>query len=299
TFTYDSDYLKHVGTSRYIGVYNDQDWRCYTSTTGNIASQTFGFFVEQSGSSEGGSDPVKLDAPFVSCTAQTENSLTFTWEAVANASGYQVSLDGGTSYEATQTETSYTWSGLSAETSYTLYVKAVGDGSSYTDSNAAYAEGTTTASSGGEGGETKAWKLVTDASTLAFGDQLIIVSTSKGFAAGAISSAVMGNVTVTITDNVISSLPSDVVVLTLGGSTGAWTLANSDGQLLGATAAKKLAWDSGTTTWSISIESNSATIQNGTSTYGRFLYNVNSPRFTTYTSATSTSMLLPEIYRYE
>lgn len=221
TFTYDSDYLKHVGTSRYIGVYNDQDWRCYTSTTGNIASQTFGFFVEQSGSSEGGSDPVKLDAPFVSCTAQTENSLTFTWEAVANASGYQVSLDGGTSYEATQTETSYTWSGLSAETSYTLYVKAVGDGSSYTDSNAAYAEGTTTASSGGEGGETKAWKLVTDASTLAFGDQLIIVSTSKGFAAGAISSAVMGNVTVTITDNVISSLPSDVVVLTLGGSTGA------------------------------------------------------------------------------
>lgn len=76
-------------------------------------------------------------------------------------------------------------------------------------------------------------------------------------------------------------------------------MANSDGQLLGATAAKKLAWDSGTTTWSISIESNSATIQNGTSTYGRFLYNVNSPRFTTYTSATSTSMLLPEIYRYE
>lgn len=146
---------------------------------------------------------------------------------------------------------------------------------------------------------TKAWKLVTNDSTLAAGDQLIIVSTSNNVAAGAISSSIMAKVDVTITDNVISSLPSDVVVLTLGGSDGAWTLANADGQLLGATAAKKVAWGSGTTTWSISISNNSATIQNGTSSYGKFLYNVNSPRFTTYTSAANASMILPEIYRYE
>ena len=48
TFTIDSStgYLKHTGTSRYLGVYNNQDWRCYTSTTVNIANQTFHFFVE-------------------------------------------------------------------------------------------------------------------------------------------------------------------------------------------------------------------------------------------------------------
>lgn len=48
-FTLDasSGYLKHTGTSRYLGVYNAQDWRCYTtSTTTNIANQTFHFFVE-------------------------------------------------------------------------------------------------------------------------------------------------------------------------------------------------------------------------------------------------------------
>lgn len=148
TFTYSSDYLQHVKTSRYLGVYNNADWRCYTSNTGNIGDQTFGFFVEQTGSSEGGSDPVKLAAPVVSCTAKTETSLTFTWGEVANASGYQVSTDGGSTYGDTQTETSYTWEGLTAGTTNTLYVKAIGDGNNYADSEASAAKGTTTAGSG-------------------------------------------------------------------------------------------------------------------------------------------------------
>ena len=147
TFTYDSNYLKHVGTSRYLGVYNDADWRCYTSCTGksNIANQTFGFFVEKSGSSEGGSDPVKLATPSVICTAKTANSLTFSWDAVANASGYQVSTDGST-YGTTQSETSYTWESLTAGTIKTLYVKAIGDGTNYTESEAASAKGATSGS---------------------------------------------------------------------------------------------------------------------------------------------------------
>lgn len=48
TFTLDnSGYLKHDYTSRYVGVYNNQDWRCYTTNDGNIVDQTFSFFVEQ------------------------------------------------------------------------------------------------------------------------------------------------------------------------------------------------------------------------------------------------------------
>lgn len=51
TFILDSEsgYLKHIGTSRYVGIYNSADWRCYTSTTGNIAGQTFNFFVKKGG----------------------------------------------------------------------------------------------------------------------------------------------------------------------------------------------------------------------------------------------------------
>lgn len=90
----------------------------------------------------------KLDEPVVTCTAQTANSLTFSWGAVANATGYKVSVDGGISYGSTLTETKYTWTGLSASTTKTLYVKAIGDGIDYTDSEAASASGTTTAGSG-------------------------------------------------------------------------------------------------------------------------------------------------------
>ena len=142
-----------------------------------------------------------------------------------------------------------------------------------------------------------AYVKVTDASSLKVGDKLLLVNESKKVVAGDITSQYMKKVDATISNNTISELPSEAVVLTLGGSTGAWTFANSEGKLLGATAVKELAWGSGTTTWSISISNGDATIQNGTSTYGRFLYNVSSPRFTTYTSDASTTMLLPQIYK--
>ena len=45
TFTVDAGYLKHAGTSRYVGIYSSQDWRCYTSSTAdNIKDQTFSFY---------------------------------------------------------------------------------------------------------------------------------------------------------------------------------------------------------------------------------------------------------------
>lgn len=144
------------------------------------------------------------------------------------------------------------------------------------------------------------WTRVTNASTLSAGDKLVMVCEGQNKIATDISSQIMGNVDVTIESNyTIASLPDTAIVLTLGGSAGSWTLANESGQLLGATAVKKLAWGSGTTTWSISISSNKATIQNGTSSYGKFMYNTSSPRFTTYTSSASSTMILPNLYRLE
>ncbi len=45
-FTIDvaSGYLKNEAQNRYVGVYNSQDWRCYTNTTGSTAGQTLAFF---------------------------------------------------------------------------------------------------------------------------------------------------------------------------------------------------------------------------------------------------------------
>lgn len=144
------------------------------------------------------------------------------------------------------------------------------------------------------------YQLVTDASTLKAGDKLLLGAddTKKGdFVAGNISSQYMASISATIENGNIANAPTNAVVLTLGGSSGAWTFTNSSGKLLGATNVKKVAWGSGTTKWSISIATNGdATIQNGTSTYGRFLYNVGSPRFTTYTSGTQSDMVLPKLY---
>lgn len=146
------------------------------------------------------------------------------------------------------------------------------------------------------------WKLVDDASTLKAGDQLVLAENTTGKVAST-----------TISRNVITPLDTpfsddkktmkcvdNMLKLTLGGKNDAWTLTNEEGKLLGATAVKKVAFGSGTTSWKISIDSNAkATIQNTESTFGRFLYNVDKPRFTTYTSNVNASMLLIQLYRLE
>ena len=57
-----SGYLVHQGTSRYVGIYNSQDWRCYTSINNNISGQTFAFFKKM----VGGTVPPSISADNVS-----------------------------------------------------------------------------------------------------------------------------------------------------------------------------------------------------------------------------------------
>ena len=96
-------------------------------------------------------DPVALVMSDITCTdaEQNENSLTFSWTAVENASGYQVSTDGGNNYGDVQSELTYTWTGLAAGREYTIYVKAVGDGTNNLTSEAKSQVGKTKASQGG------------------------------------------------------------------------------------------------------------------------------------------------------
>lgn len=149
---------------------------------------------------------------------------------------------------------------------------------------------------------TESWNLVTDASTLKVGDELVIASNEKGVVAGNITTDnILSKIESTFSDDMstITEIGQDAVVFTLGGKADAWTLSNSEGKLLGCTAVKEVAWVDGTTTWMISINTSDATIQSTTTTYGKFLYNVNAPRFTTYTSKPTIAMLLPQIYRRE
>lgn len=143
------------------------------------------------------------------------------------------------------------------------------------------------------------WKLVTDASSLKVGDEIVIASNSKGAIAGSLSGKFLTVVEATFNSGkseITSSIASESIFV-LGGEVDKWTLTNSNGKMLGASAAKSLAEAKGTTTWKITIANNNATISSTNSSYGKILYNVNSPRFLNYTSNTSASMLLPQIYK--
>ena len=95
-------------------------------------------------------EPVQLGTPSVVLVedAITENSLTFSWESVANASKYMVTFNNGAPMESTQT--SYTVTGLEANTEYNISVVAVGDGTNYIDSTAGTCSGTTASAQGGD-----------------------------------------------------------------------------------------------------------------------------------------------------
>ena len=101
------------------------------------------------------------------------------------------------------------------------------------------------------GTKTTKWKLVTDASELSAGDEIVIASNSKGYIAGSFSSKYLNAIQATFNDDKteITSTIKTTSILTLGGKVDAWTLTNSDGKLLGTKEAKAMALGSGTTTW--------------------------------------------------
>ena len=145
-----------------------------------------------------------------------------------------------------------------------------------------------------------AFTLVTNPATLVAGDEILIVSTSKGKAAATYNSSknYFAEAEITISEGSITlNENTPVVVFTLGGESGAWTL-SVDNQLVGATAAKSLALGSGTTTWAITIDDNNdASIASTDASLGRILHNSQSSRFCNYTSAPNAQMLVPQIYR--
>ena len=145
-------------------------------------------------------------------------------------------------------------------------------------------------------GTTQTATLVTDASTLKVGDQIILVAeaNSKTYAAGALSGKLLTSVETSVT-----ALADNVEIFTLGGEKDAWTLTGKASKKISTADAKALNnTGKGTSTWKISIDADGkATVASTDTSCGRILYNVNFPRFLNYTSATTISMLLPSIYR--
>ena len=146
------------------------------------------------------------------------------------------------------------------------------------------------------------WNLVTNVSDLQVGDYVIFAANAKNITATNVEDSVMQTVTTKFNTTDLSSIDSvgtGTLIMKLGMDGSNWTFENSASDLLGVKSLKNLTWGAGTTTWTISIDTNgNATIGSTNTSYGRLLYNVGSPRFTTYTSKISDSMILPQIYKF-
>ena len=141
--------------------------------------------------------------------------------------------------------------------------------------------------------------LVNSISDLQAGDEIVFAYSAKEAVAGSLSTSsnpYLSSETASFSSDkaTIPELPDGATVFTVGQSGGYYTF-STDAGLLGATGEKKLAFGSGTTNWSVSISSGSATVANAKSDYGTLKYNKNSPRFTTYT--TSSGLDLIQIYK--
>ncbi len=74
-----------------------------------------------------------LSAPVVTCGTSTNNSITFTWQAVPNADGYEISLNNGTSFQTPSSGNNglqHVVSGLNPGESRTIVVRAIKSGAS-------------------------------------------------------------------------------------------------------------------------------------------------------------------------
>lgn len=102
SFVIEDGYLKHEGTSRYVGIYNSSDWRCYTAINDNIKDQTFSFYKKAA--PDGAEETINLTgtlsegrywATFYNATAQyalSEGAEAFTMNSSNQL--YRLGTDG-------------------------------------------------------------------------------------------------------------------------------------------------------------------------------------------------------------
>ena len=106
TFTIEGTYLKHTGTSRYVGVYNNQDWRCYTSSSTNIGSQTLKFYKYVAPSSGDEPETPKTDLTddqfaWSAATAEATMGASNTFPTLTNTLPVSVTYESSTPATAT------------------------------------------------------------------------------------------------------------------------------------------------------------------------------------------------------
>lgn len=150
--------FKHVGTSRYLGIYNKADWRCYTTvyaenfTNGSGTSDIAIYKLsEATGDIDTPVEPEQLATPTNVKATASGKMVTVTWSEVANADSYTITCGDKTEdyVEGTRVEFEMEY----GKTYNVTVVANAAEGSNYTTSEAATTTVTTEADPNTGGGE--------------------------------------------------------------------------------------------------------------------------------------------------
>ena len=126
-----SGYLYNQSTARYLGVYNNSEWRCYTTVNNNIKEQTLAFYVKKDANPNPCEEPVgdiESVATFIFNTAEGLEKLGITnVESSCNISeGHKFIQEGITMTNVKNGSTSTrVWSLNSGSYDLRMYKKAV------------------------------------------------------------------------------------------------------------------------------------------------------------------------------
>lgn len=292
-FTLDeSGYLKNASNSRYLGIYNSQDWRCYTSTGSNIANQTFAFYKLDSGST-----PTPVET--FTLTYHSNTNDTVTGMPTPNP---VTGIESGSDYELSSVVPSregYTFGGWAETAESTTAITEIENIQADQSVYAIWDE-----SSSGSATGTRCYHLVTSASDLAANAKYLITN-SKDYANGFYAMSTnqrtsnRGTVQISADKNIAMVSEDDVQVVTLGTSSDKWTLSVSGGYLY-ASASKSNELKTKTTLddngkWAITISNGVASIvAQGANTRNvmQFNYNNGNPLFACYGTASQNSVYL-------
>ena len=84
TFKVQNNYL-YSSNGRYLGVYNNQDWRCYTShTTANIANQELAFYVKSTGTTYWTTEVEVIELKFYSASLEVGEGISINYKVAAS-----------------------------------------------------------------------------------------------------------------------------------------------------------------------------------------------------------------------
>ena len=266
-------FLFNKGTSRYLGVYNNQDWRCYSSVNTNINTCVTAFYKKETTS--GATDPL------VTISGQTVNvGKTLTINYPENL---PISFISDDTSIATVDNDGVVTGVEEGETTITASWEAVAN--TYNAGSKEFTVNVTPAISSTE------YEKVTSTNQLVAGNKYILVAENSNVAMGAVNASnakIRDGVEVTIANEKIEITDEAVAVLTLGGSAGAWTFLASDNDkylaLTGNSNEVHASDDAtlATSKWIITDDFQLETTAQADTRYLR--YNSGSPRFACYKS---------------